>query len=98
MRREINRADPQKSNSPTLVKKEFFANVEWVFDLYHSRTPVDFDTVCNIAGLDPDVIRGCIAKEFQQQIRQFFAAYAVAEPVDAARVARMLHPYINLAH
>jgi hypothetical protein len=98
MRREIKKGVESKVNIPTQVKKDFFGNVEWIFELYKSPTPVTFDTVCSIAQLDADVIRGLIAKEFSGQIRQFFAAYAAVEPADAARVARMLHSYINLAH
>lgn len=98
MRRELKKGAESKVNIPTQVKKDFFCNVEWIFELYKSPTPVTFDTVCSIAQLDADVIRGLIAKEFGAQIRQFFAAYAAVEPTDAARVARMLHSYINLAH
>lgn len=98
MRREIKQGSGTKVNRPTQAKKEFFRNVEWIFELYHSPTPVTFDVVCSIAEIDPDVIRGCIAREFEVQIRQFFAAYAAVQPVDAARVARMLHPYLSLAH
>jgi hypothetical protein len=98
MRREIRQGAEAKVNRPTQVKKDFFGDVAWIFELNKSPTPVTFDTVCSIAQLDAEAIRGLIAKEFSAQIRQFFAAYAAVEPADAARVARMLHSYINLAH
>ena len=82
----------------TEAKKRFWLNLAWVYELGETACAMPFDLACALEGVDSEAIRNRMSTHFSEEIREFFAAYSSARPLDAARVARKFNPYISVGH
>ena len=82
----------------TFAKQRLWENFMWVFELHQLRPGLPFSITCQALGVDQETICSGLSVEFGAELREFYAAYANVQPVDAIRIARLLRQYVDLSH